>query len=69
MCGAVTPRHLYVTMMCTGTAVTSYSCCNVICKITGSNLQLYWTTIPTHCIYISSGDRSECNGWIVVPGL
>jgi len=41
MSGALTPRHLYVTIMCTGTAVTFYIYCNVICKITVSHLQLY----------------------------
>jgi len=64
--GAITPRHLYVTTVCTGTFVTFYIYRNVICKITGSHLQLYWITIPTHCIYNYNGDRSECNRWFSV---
>jgi len=38
---AISSRHSYVTIMCTGTAVTFYIYCSVICKIAGSHLQLY----------------------------
>ena len=41
MSGVTNPRDLFVTIMCTGTAVTFYNYCNVICKITGSHSQLY----------------------------
>ena len=38
--GAITPRHLYVGMVWTGTVVTFYIYRNVICKITVCHLQI-----------------------------
>jgi hypothetical protein len=67
--GAISQRHIYLSIMCTGTAVTFCVCCNVMYMVTGNHLQLYWITIPTHCIYSHNGDRSECNRWIAFPGL
>ena len=66
---AIKPRHLYVPIIWTGTAVNSYNYCNVICKITGSHLELSWITMPTDCIYSYNRDRSECNWLIAVRGL
>ena len=64
--GARTPRHVYVSMICTGEVVTFYIYRNVICKTTASHLDTYSITMPTHCIYNYNGHRSECNRWFCV---
>ena len=59
MSGVIIPRQLYVTMMWTGTTVTSYIYSNLICKITAiyieQQCQLTLFTITTETRQIVTG--------------
>ena len=55
MRGAVTPQH----MLCTGTAVTSYTNCKVICKIAGSHSGCNTFAISIQQSALSQNRQSE----------